>query len=450
MKGHSYNPQNVHNARIKGTVYAVNGEGHIVKQLSPEEVKPYLKKKREIDGVAALRKMGAEEEKIQQFIERMRELKFKYTNFESDSILWIAASVNGEKLVYINDKLSRAVEGIDIAPEDFRSIARERYQIDLNNLQEMRCGRKLNEERIKKIIREVLIKCINENNDIMDKHVKLGMKGDAAYGCTSGKHYSYDGRKHATYDHKSEEEARANAEKIKKAHDDEDRKSEKEFDRINSLDESHGNKKHNGPKDKFAAMRKGNRDAERDMFGDGFKAKDRIHNAKGYDRREGKRVQYAYDEMDENVVRLNGEDIRNMIKENLKEVFNGLGRDPNYTRDGKYRYQGTGSEESDERSAEIRRRGWQSQSDDEFNKDHGESRYEKYRKESGGIDNAPSDDSGDLWHTFIMELRNMASRNGYFSYPGMLDKFMERLKEKDGAKSFIEYLYKNGFKDMHI
>jgi hypothetical protein len=64
-------------------------------------------------------------------------LKFKYINFESNSILWIAATINGEKIVYINDNLYRAVDGIDINPQDFRAIARERYQIDLNNLQEM-------------------------------------------------------------------------------------------------------------------------------------------------------------------------------------------------------------------------------------------------------------------------------------------------------------------------
>ena len=81
--------------------------------------------------------MGAEEEKIQDYIEQIKNLKFKYINFESNSILWIAATINGEKIIYINDNLARAVDGIDIRPEDFREIARERYQIDLSSLQEM-------------------------------------------------------------------------------------------------------------------------------------------------------------------------------------------------------------------------------------------------------------------------------------------------------------------------
>lgn len=137
LQSHSYNPQNIFGVKPKGVVYAINKEGHIIKELSPEQVRPYLKAKREIDGVAALRKMGAEEERIQDYINQINNLKFKYINFESNSILWIAATINGEKIVYINDNLYRAVDGIDINPQDFRAIARERYQIDLNDLQEM-------------------------------------------------------------------------------------------------------------------------------------------------------------------------------------------------------------------------------------------------------------------------------------------------------------------------
>lgn len=137
LQSHSYNPQNIFGVKPKGVVYAINKEGHIIKELSPEQVRPYLKAKREIDGVAALRKMGAEEERIQDYINQINNLKFKYINFESNSILWIAATINGEKIVYINDNLYRAVDGIDISPQDFRAIARERYQIDLNDLQEM-------------------------------------------------------------------------------------------------------------------------------------------------------------------------------------------------------------------------------------------------------------------------------------------------------------------------
>ena len=43
------------------------------------------------------------------------------------------------------------------------------------------------------------------------------------------------------------------------------------------VNEAHGVKKHNSPKDALCAMRKGNREAERDIFGDGFHSKSKLH-----------------------------------------------------------------------------------------------------------------------------------------------------------------------------
>lgn len=168
LQSHSYNPQNIHGVKPKSIVYAIDTEGHIIKALSQKQIEPYLKAKREIDGVAALRKMGAEEEKIQDYISQINNLKFRYINFESDSILWIAATINGEKIVYINNNLARAVDGIDIRPEDFRAIARERYQIDLADLQEMANNYmskkviRLTESDLHRIIENSVKKYINE------------------------------------------------------------------------------------------------------------------------------------------------------------------------------------------------------------------------------------------------------------------------------------------------
>ena len=75
--------------------------------------------------------MNAEEERIAAFIKEIDDLGMEYRNFESSSVLFIAATVNGEKLVFLNDRLQRCVEGINIAPEDFLKIARERYNIDV-------------------------------------------------------------------------------------------------------------------------------------------------------------------------------------------------------------------------------------------------------------------------------------------------------------------------------
>lgn len=184
LQSHSYNPQNIYNVKPKGVVYAVNNEGHIIKELAPEQVNPYLKAKREVDGVAALRKMGAEEEKIQDYISQINNLKFRYINFESNSILWIAATINGEKIVYINDNLARAVDGIDIRPEDFRAIARERYKIDLANLQEMASRKsilRLTESELKGLIRESVISIVSEAINPITKIQELIQQANAAY-----------------------------------------------------------------------------------------------------------------------------------------------------------------------------------------------------------------------------------------------------------------------------
>lgn len=134
--GNSYNPQNMFKPlHISSTTYAVNNEGHIIKALTDEQVLPYLKKK-DVDGVSTLRKMGVEEERIKEYINKINDLKFRYTNFESHSILYIVATINGEKMIYLNDKLQRTVNDIDINPHDFLEIAKERYQKDLAQIQE--------------------------------------------------------------------------------------------------------------------------------------------------------------------------------------------------------------------------------------------------------------------------------------------------------------------------
>lgn len=171
LSTHSYNPQNIFGARIKSRIYAVDTEGNIIAELRPDQVKPYLKAKREESGVAALRKMGSEEEKIREFIQRIQDLKFKYVNFESSSILWIAASIDGEKIVYINDRLQRTVDEININPQDFIAIAKERYKEDIEKLNQMEINEnknkkmktvRLNEIQLKQVIAESVKKVLTE------------------------------------------------------------------------------------------------------------------------------------------------------------------------------------------------------------------------------------------------------------------------------------------------
>lgn len=176
--GNSYSPQNLYKPlHVKGIVYIVDTEGNIIRGLDNEEVKPYLKAKQEPSGVAALRKMGADEERIKQYIQKLEELKFSYRNFEANSILYIVATVNGEKIIYINNNLQRSVDDININSQDFINIAKERYKKDLQ-LQEMFLNKKiqilkemkkqkiyLTEGKINNIVRKV-IKEIKEYNNV--------------------------------------------------------------------------------------------------------------------------------------------------------------------------------------------------------------------------------------------------------------------------------------------
>lgn len=169
--GNSYSPQNTYNAKIDSVVYAINLNGDIIQELSKEDIKPYLMDKKTESGVSALKKMNAEETMIRSYIDEINSLKFSYRNFEADSILWMTATVNGEKVVYINDQLSRSVDDININKEDFIRIAKERYKKDLDNIHEtlnrLNGGKKivrLTESDLKNIIKESVNKILNERN----------------------------------------------------------------------------------------------------------------------------------------------------------------------------------------------------------------------------------------------------------------------------------------------
>ena len=137
LSGHSYCPQNVAGIEPDSVVYVVNTEGNIVRELSREEVKPYLAAKKPLDGVNALKNLGAEDEKVKEYIRRITDLKFKYKNFENNSILWVVATtVDHEKFIYLNSNLNRCVDEININPEDFLKKAKERYKKQMAEMPE--------------------------------------------------------------------------------------------------------------------------------------------------------------------------------------------------------------------------------------------------------------------------------------------------------------------------
>lgn len=176
LKGHSYFVQNVHNAHPKSVYYAVNRQGRIIKELPKEQLKPYLEYSN-MDGVDALKKLGAQDEMVKEFIKKVDDLKFVYRRFIHECILWVAATTkNGDRFTYINNNFNRVVDKINMNPQDFLAIARERYNIGVsdiesmanNNINENRMRRnviRLTEADLHRIVKESVNKILRESVD---------------------------------------------------------------------------------------------------------------------------------------------------------------------------------------------------------------------------------------------------------------------------------------------
>ena len=144
--------------------------------------------------------------------------------------------------------------------------------------------------------------------------------------------------------------------------------------------------------------------------------------------------------------------LRQIISESISEMLNTSNRDTHAWYDGKYRYQGTGSEESRKRVEKLRYDNKFRDKDAEFRDHGGDYPQEKRRKEYGKFKSV-SDKNGDneignnYWHLFINHLRDLASKN-YTNAPFSVSDVecdAKKLATKEGAASFIKYLYTNGF-----
>lgn len=137
LSSNSYAPmQNVATSKKKRTYYVVDKDGHISHPIEKEKLAAFFKPSREPSGVAALRKLGVEEAKIQEYIKRVQDLKVVINKFENSKILYISTTIDGQEYTFINDRLTTNINGVTIAPEDFYRIAKERYEKDVPALNE--------------------------------------------------------------------------------------------------------------------------------------------------------------------------------------------------------------------------------------------------------------------------------------------------------------------------
>ena len=159
------------------------------------------------------------------------------------------------------------------------------------------------------------------------------------------------------------------------------------------------------------------------------------------------------------------EKIQALVKESVQEALNTTNRDVNGENDGKYFYQGTGSPESKERMEKLRKvlPGYDKYTDrpESFTSPigHKESPYDTLHKEYGGFENVDALEGPIGPKALMCYLRDLASKNVYDKgeSPEDFQRNMQSLKScldmlmtRQGAKDFIEFLYKNGLKQEWI
>lgn len=137
----SYMPkQNIAQANTVTTYYAVDTDGNIMDQIDVESFNKLFKKSRTAleSAISEFRKAGADESLAEEYVKDMAELngKFATGKFETNSIAYIVATVDGEKITYINPNVKRTVNGVDINGQSLAKLIVDKYHEDFSGLDE--------------------------------------------------------------------------------------------------------------------------------------------------------------------------------------------------------------------------------------------------------------------------------------------------------------------------
>lgn len=130
--------QNVAKIKKKRTYYPVYQDGSLGQPIDKQKLVSYFKAKSPISGVSQLRKLGVEEEKIDEYVKRISELGVQINKFETSKILYMSAKVGGTEKTFINNNIGTLVNHIDVEvnPDALKRIAVERYKKDVPALQD--------------------------------------------------------------------------------------------------------------------------------------------------------------------------------------------------------------------------------------------------------------------------------------------------------------------------
>lgn len=153
----------------KSEYFVVDEDGELLGGISFNAIKQIVNQSKNIDGLNALKKIGATEEQIQEYIQDLKALNFRVLKLMYDSILYIVCSVDGEKIVYINDNLAKQVGSgsyiVNINPQSFIDMANQLYRQDMTNLQESENRYNIFKTKINESVRNVLRSVLKEGKE---------------------------------------------------------------------------------------------------------------------------------------------------------------------------------------------------------------------------------------------------------------------------------------------
>lgn len=157
----AYIHQNTYNAKKITTYYVVNEDGKIQGEIPYEAIRSILSKKTK-SGINALKKLNKSDEEIKQYLDEIDSLKFNIGTFLVDKILYIVATVNGEKIFFINDRLPSEIANINVDSQSFIDMVRELFNKSYKDITEacIKFKNKLMESRIRIAVRDSIRKLL--------------------------------------------------------------------------------------------------------------------------------------------------------------------------------------------------------------------------------------------------------------------------------------------------
>ena len=161
--------------------FLVDTNGQLKGGISKEAIKNIVAKSGDADGVAALKRVNASDETIKSYLEELKALKFRVLKLMYDSVLFVVATVDDEKIFFWNSKLANQVGSgsyvVAIDPVSFKEKAKELYrksyeEIENNYTELMQENRnmksnkiKITENDIKYLVAESVKRILREYDD---------------------------------------------------------------------------------------------------------------------------------------------------------------------------------------------------------------------------------------------------------------------------------------------